>query len=184
MPDRPHADASESLADAALRARRGAPDALATLYHAFADQLFGTAYRILGNRADAEDVLQDVFLGLPEALARYQEEGRLGAWLRRLAARTALMRLRRLRTEAAFGAGLAPPDAAPAPAGVVERLAVAEALDRMPETLRQVFLLKEIEGFTHAEVASLLGITAAASGVRLHRAWIHLRQQLGEGETR
>ncbi len=69
-----------------------------------------------------------------------------------------------------------------ADAGIVERLAVADALGRMPEHLRQVFLLKEVEGFTHDEIGSLLGISAGASGVRLHRAWILIRSLLGIGD--
>ena len=184
MLERPTPDTARPLTDAVRRARQGSTDALALLYTAHGAEVLGTAYRILGNRADAEDALQDVFVGLPEALAHYREEGKLGAWLRRLAARTALMRLRRGRREASFSEDFAPPVPEAASAGVLERLAVADALDRLPEGLRQVFLLKEIEGFTHEEIGEMLGISPGASGVRLHRAWRSLRALLDIREGR
>ena len=157
-------------------------EALAVLYAAHGAEVLGTAYRILGNRADAEDTLQDVFVGLPEALGRYREEGKLGAWLRRLTARAALMRLRRGRRETAFAAAFDRPASGGGDSGVLHRLAVADALDRLPDTLRQVLLLKEVDGFTHDEIAEMLGISPGASGVRLHRAWRAVRALLGPEE--
>jgi RNA polymerase sigma factor (sigma-70 family) len=56
--------------------------------------LFRLAYRLVGAREDAEDVVHDVFVGLPEALGRYEERGSFGGWLKRVTARVALMRLR------------------------------------------------------------------------------------------
>ncbi len=182
MTDQSHRHPAHPAADLVRRARTGSPEALAGLYALYANQIFGTAYRILRNRADAEDVLQDVFVGLPEALANYREQGKLDAWLRRVAARTALMRQRRERSGPSFDDGVDLPVREVADAGIVERLAVADALGRMPEHLRQVFLLKEVEGFTHDEIGSLLGISAGASGVRLHRAWILIRSLLGIGD--
>ncbi|PYO64311.1 MAG: hypothetical protein DMD71_13475, partial [Gemmatimonadetes bacterium] len=75
-------------------ARRGEPPALAALYRAHGAAVFRLAYRLTGTREDAEDVVHDVFVGLPEALLRYEERGRLQSWLKRVAARVALMRLR------------------------------------------------------------------------------------------
>ena len=184
MPERPDPEPAESLAESVRRARHGSADALAALYATYADQVLGTAYRILGNRADAEDTLQDLFVGMPEALTHYREEGKFGAWLRRLAARTALMRLRRQRHEASFADGIDPPAREVAGTGALDRVAVADALARLPEQLRQVFLLKEVEGFTHQEIGDLLGISPGASGVRLHRAWRSLRTLLGTTEDR
>src|SRR6266480_7892321 len=75
--------------------RNGDPAALGLLYDAFGAGLFRLAFRLTGTREDAEDVVHDVFVGLPEALTRYEERGRLGAWLRRVTARVALMRQRK-----------------------------------------------------------------------------------------
>src|SRR2546428_14122685 len=80
--------------DIVAAARRGDPPALAALYRAHGAAVFRLAYRLTGTREDAEDVVHDVFVGLPEALLRYEERGRLESWLKRVAARVALMRLR------------------------------------------------------------------------------------------
>ncbi len=182
MPESLTPDAGHQMTEHVQRARQGSADALAALYHAFGTQVYRTAWWIVGNRADAEDVLQDVFVGLPDALAHYQERGALAAWLRRLTARTALMRLRRQRREASFSAAHDRPSGDSASANVIERVAVADALDRLAEPLRRVFLLKEVEGFSHREIAALLGISVGASEVRLHRAWRRLRELLGTRE--
>src|SRR5213594_4400935 len=93
---RSHDDADTELPDARLAAdaARGNPEALAALYHRHARALLAVAYRLLQRREDAEDVVHDVFLGLPEALRRYEERGSLGAWLKTITTRVALMRLR------------------------------------------------------------------------------------------
>src|SRR5882672_7011733 len=75
-------------------ARDGDLAALGQLYEAFGAGLFRLAYRLTGTREDAEDVVHDVFVGLPDALHRYDERGRLESWLKRVAARVSLMRLR------------------------------------------------------------------------------------------
>src|SRR5437773_10141551 len=86
---------SGSPASLIAEARAGGPEALAALYLEHGAALFRLAYRLTGSREDAEDVVHDVFVGLPEALERYEERGRLGAWLRRVTARVALMRQRK-----------------------------------------------------------------------------------------
>src|SRR5207247_5539503 len=76
-------------------ARAGSPDALSALYLEHGAALFRLAYRLVGAREDAEDVVHDVFVGLPEALRRYEERGSFGGWLKRVTARGAVMNLRR-----------------------------------------------------------------------------------------
>ena len=155
--------------------RDGSLDALGQVYARHSAAVYAAAYRILGTRDDAEDVLQDVFVGLSRALAAYQERGRLEAWLRRVAVRTALMRLRARgrRREQAFDAFPEPAD--PAAEGTLDRVALHDALRRLPEKLRTVFVLKELEGYSHDEVGALLHISANSSAVRLFRAWKLLR---------
>lgn len=167
--------------------RSGSREALGELYRAYADAVFSLAYRLTGSHDDAQDVLQDVFVGLPDALESYSEQGRFESWLKRVTARTALMRMRAQRRKredplepldggALSGMPRNAPDAAAAHA--VDRLAMQTALARLPQTLRAVFLLREVEGYAHDEIAGLLGISAGASATRLSRAWSLLRKDL------
>ena len=166
------------LSDARLvaDAARGSPDALAALYSRYAKQLLAVAYRLLQTTQDAEDVVHDVFVGLPEALRRYEERGSLRSWLHKITARVALMRLRERSARPSVelntlslrdGANTA--DTA---------LSIEQALRTLSPNLRAVLVLKEIEGFTHAEIAAMLDISVGASEVRLHRALAAMRAQL------
>jgi len=169
-----------SETEAVARARLGEPAALAALYHLHGPRLFGLAWRLTGSHADAEDVVQDLFVGLPEALKRYEDRGRLGAWLRTVTVRLVLMRRRaeRRRGEVALGpdvAGSGPPDG-----GVLNRADMDHALRALPDAMRTVFVLKALEGYTHAEIGTLLGIRAGTSEMRYHRAVRRLRTALKE----
>src|SRR5947208_8673973 len=160
-------------------ARAGDPEALASLYRAHGAALYRLAYRLTGTPQDAEDVVHDVFVGLPEALGRYEERGSFAGWLKRVTARVALMRLRTRtrRREVTLDATL-PADQRPAD---VESEALRSAIDALPDQLRSVLVLKEVEGYSHAEVGELLGISEGASRVRLNRAMRRLRKSLEDG---
>ena len=171
-------DLIRQLSDAQLASEvaRGDTHAMAVLYHRHAREMLAVAFRVLQSRADAEDVVHDVFVGLPEALRRYQERGALAAWLRKVTARVALMRLREEsahRTEPLDDGRAAATANAPH-----ETLTIEQALQRLSPRLRAVLVLKEIEGFSHAEIAGLLDISVGASEVRLHRALRTLRAML------
>lgn len=154
-------------------------DHLRALYDCYAKDLYRIAYRLTGSRTDAEDVVQDVFLGLPAALSGYQERGKLDAWIRKVTVRVALGRLRRRSRRKEV-----PLESAPEPSSgrsvhdSVETIDLQRALDALPETLRSVLVLKELEGYSHEEIGELLGIRAGAAKVRLHRAREMLRQRL------
>jgi len=169
---------ARSNAQLAVATRGGDMTALAELYRRFAPVLMGVAYRLLASREAAEDVLHDVFVGLPEALRKYEERGRLDAWLKQVTARFALSVLRHEQTGNRLESTLAPP-VAPHPATTITLHAAVAAL---PPSLRAVLVLKEIEGFSHAEIAAMLGISKGASEVRRHRALVALRKALTEGE--
>lgn len=162
----------------AARAAAGATDALAELYHRYAPRLGLLAGRLLGSRPDAEDVVQDLFVGLPEALGRYRDDGKLEAWLRRIAVNLALKRLRgaRRRREDPLPEDLSTSEAP----GKVDRIQVQRAVNTLPDRLRTVVILKLVEGYSHHEIGELLGITRGASEVRLSRALDRLRQELGD----
>ncbi len=172
----PLPEAPDVTADGDLAARAAAGDtpALGELYRRHAPDLTLLAARLLASRADGEDVVQDLFVGLPEALAGYREAGRLPAWLRRLTVNLALKRLRtvRRRREADIEPVLA------APAANADQVSLRRAVEVLPVSLRTVVVLKVVEGYSHAEIGELLGISRGASEVRLTRALDRLRKAL------
>src|SRR5437870_9769439 len=159
--------------------RAGNPEALAALYREHGAALYRLAYRLTGTREEAEDVVHDVFVGLPEALARYEERGKLTSWLKRVTARVALVRLRARTRRREVGIEATLPTADP-PLDSAS-IALRAAVDALPDPLRAVLVLKEIEGYSHAEVGELLGISTGASRVRLNRAMRRLRKALEDG---
>ncbi|MCU0633478.1 MAG: sigma-70 family RNA polymerase sigma factor [Gemmatimonadaceae bacterium] len=179
----PDSDAVPVDDDIVDRVRAGDPDAFAALFHRHAGRLHRLVRQVVESDDDADDVVQELFIGLPEALERYEERGVLGAWLARVAIRIALTRRRRDGRRA----GLAPTEAdadlfhATPTHGSdpLERLAVDDAIGRLPKPLRDVVLLRIAGGCTHADVAATLGITEGAARVRLHRALRLLHHLLG-----
>lgn len=137
------------------------------------------AWRLTGSIEDAEDVVHDVFVALPGTLARYQERGSIDAWLAQVTARAALMRMRggkRRRETALSDATMVPSTSRSDSAAEYSDLEAEIA--RLPDALRAVFVLREIEGFMHEEIAEMLGISVGASRVRMSRALDALRSAL------
>lgn len=124
-------------------------------------------------------MLHDVFVGLPEALGRYEERGNLTGWLKRVTARVALgrVRSRERRREVPLDLAGSRSEQLADPDGIALQVAV----NQLPHGLRVVIVLKAIEGYSHREVADLLGISVVASRVRVHRALARLRQLLEDG---
>jgi RNA polymerase sigma-70 factor (ECF subfamily) len=166
---------AEALID---RARRGEMDALAQLFREHAPAVHRVAFFLTASADDAEDVVQDVFIGLPEALRGLSDASSFPAWLRRVAARTALMRMRTEKRRRQSSVNDADTVAAPARSDA-DRMSIESAIALLPEELREVFVLKEMEGYAHAEIAGMLEITAGNSEVRLFRARQRLRAILG-----
>lgn len=174
--------ANERSDDAALvqRLAIGDLEALDALFHRHATALLNLARRVTGSTADAEDVVQDLFVGLPMAVRRYTERGSFIAWLRTVTVRLALDRVRRhtRRHEVALDLATEQPARSETPEA---RWDLEGAIAALPDDLRMVFVLKEVEGFSHAEIGRLLGIRTGTSEVRLHRAMRALRRALGGG---
>lgn len=158
--------------------RSGDVDALAEVYRRFAPMLMSVAFRLLRSKESAEDVLHDVFVGLPEAVRKYDERGKFAPWLKQVTARVALSVIRHEETANRLATDVTPR----LQSDVHARMTLDSAVSRLPSALRAVLVLKEVEGFTHAEIASMLGISKGASEVRLHRALSQLRAMLNKGE--
>src|SRR3954470_21405185 len=156
------------LADAdrvVARARAGDPDALEQLYRAFEAPVYNLARRICRTTEDAEDVLQETFFEVCRSIGQYREEGSLWGWVRSIAASKALMRLRRNKyreTDELLE------DAAPARRDDAHlRMDLEAALERLPEVSRAVVWLHDVEGYTHEDIAAMMGKTASFSKSQL-----------------
>lgn len=171
-----------ALHEALSRAQEGDPRALHVLYQRFAPRLYAVALRILRSEDDAQDVVQEVFAALPENLRRYEGRGSFEGWLRRVGTNEALTQLRRRQRRREVRLDGSTPDRhrpiRSREAAIIEAADLEAALDRLSEGLRLVFVLKEVEGYTHVEIAEILGIRPGTSQVRLHRAKRDLRRNL------
>jgi RNA polymerase sigma-70 factor (ECF subfamily) len=160
------------------RARTGDPEALGALYRAFETPVYNLARRICRTTEDAEDVLQETFFEVCRSIGRYREEGSLWGWIRTIAASKALMRLRRNKYRDADElhdqvTGKRQEDSH-------LRMDLEAALERLSDTSRAVVWLHDVEGYTHEEIAAMMGKTASFSKSQLARAHVRLRQWLGE----
>jgi RNA polymerase sigma factor (sigma-70 family) len=171
--------AQPSDAQLVERLRTGDTSAIEALYWRHAPGLLRLANNLTDSRDDAEDVVQDVFVGLERALRHYSEAGTFEKWLRRVTARVALSSRRTAlrRREVDLGPTLVshlPTDATFLP----DRLSIEWAITALPEHLREVFVLKEVEHYSHTEIGEMLGIRRGTSEVRFFRAIRLLRDQL------
>jgi len=168
------------------RCRAGAPEAFEELYRAHAPRLFGLACRFVG-RADAEDLLQDIFLSAHRKLDQYKGDSSLGTWLFRLATNLCLdhLRSRGARFNSVTDAITDEPEATGTASGslsgVVDRLDLERALAELPDGCRVVFVLHDVEGFQHGEIGEMLGIADGTSKSQLHKARMRLRDLLRAG---
>ena len=172
------ADDVVSLRERLDLAMAGDRASLGALFVLYGDMVYGVAHRYTTSSADAEDVTQDLFVRLPTALRGFTgATAGFPAWLRRVAVRQALVLLRsgRRRREVSID-GVASLVARADHA--LDRLTIQSALTRLSDEHRTVFLLRELEGFDHREIAEMLGISVANSEVRLHRARRQLRDLL------
>jgi RNA polymerase sigma-70 factor (ECF subfamily) len=154
---------------------------MAVAYTRYAGGIHRTLTGFLGDRVEAEDVLHDLFVGLPDALRRYEERGVFGAWLRRVALRLALQRRRKQgRRREVSDEALAPRGERAAADGLADRLAVEGALAALPEGQRTVVVLRELEGWSHRDIAAFLDLRVGAVMTRHCRGMQRLRTLLEE----
>ena len=173
--------------DAALveRCRQGDLTAFEEIYRAHAGRLFSVACRMVGNPADAEDLLQEIFLSAHRKLDGFRGESALGTWLYRLATNHCLdyLRSRAGRTNQLTDAldddvGRYEAGSSGLAEQTVTRMDLERSLARLPEGCRVAFVLHDIEGLEHKEVAEALGIAEGTSKSQVHKARLRLRALL------
>jgi RNA polymerase sigma-70 factor (ECF subfamily) len=186
---------SDEYDEAALIAQLKAGDktACAECIEVHSPLVYRLALRLMGNEAEAEDVLQETFLNAFRGIDSFEGRSGLGTWLYRIAYNAAMMKLRKtdpytisveesLDTDGQFVVPKELFDWCCLPEKDFENDEVREELEaaigELPESLRVVFVLRELEGLSTADTAKTLGISAGAVKVRLHRARLWLRERL------
>ncbi|HEU5169777.1 MAG TPA: RNA polymerase sigma factor [Gemmatimonadales bacterium] len=167
------------------RVLAGDPSAERALYDAHVDRVFRLAYRLAGDADGAQDYTQETFIRAFARLTDFRGESALSTWICSIAVSVALNGLRktkRLRSrEVELGhleAAAAGPGRQGAEPDLKERL--ARAIDDLPEGYRTVFVMHDVEGYTHEEIGRALGVRTGTSKAQLFRARAKLRTALAD----
>lgn len=153
------------------------------LYDRHARRVHRLAYRISGDEELACDLVQDVFVRAFAQLAHFRGESAFTTWLHRIAVTTALNQMRKVRRIREREEVLEDPDAHASPVREVDpdlRSRLHAAIDALPEGLRMTVLLHDLEGYTHAEIGTMLGVAEGTSKARLFEARARLRESLDD----
>jgi RNA polymerase sigma-70 factor (ECF subfamily) len=161
------------------RATQGDAEAIRELYRRYAPRVFAVVRRLAGEDALAEDWSQEAWVRAIRALPSFRGESRFSTWLYRIAVNSALhgrrWRQRRTKDEVELPETLPQTAVADRP---VLRIAIEQALDSLPAGMRQVLVLHDIEGYTHEEIATFLGVTPGTSKSQLFKARARMRNVL------
>lgn len=175
--------------DLVKRAQEGDSDAFGALFEAHRSRIYSVCLRMTSNAAEAEDLTQDAFLQAFRKIAKFRGDSAFSTWLHRIAVNTVLMHFRKnslsqisldepysdsegskIRRE--YGTrdkGLA---------GCVDRVALARAMKDLPPGYRTIFLLHEVEGYEHQEIAEMLSCSVGNSKSQLYKAKLRFRELL------
>ena len=162
------------------RAMEGDHGAFERLYHGHVGRVFALARRMAGSEV-AEDLTQEVFIRAWQKLGTFKGQARFGTWLHRLAINHILSRretMARRDARRVVGEGILDRISAPRRRDSAAAMDIETALTRLPEGAREVFVLYDVEGYPHDEIAGLMGISVGTSKSQLHRARKLLREQL------
>ncbi len=163
------------------RLRRGDMRAYEQIYRLFERPVFTLAYRLLGDRDEAQEILHDAMLAVLDKLGQFRGEAPFWGWLRQIATNEALMRLRKRKLD--YVEELPEPEAALAHLPLsFEAHDLERALAGLPATTRSVLWLYYVEGFKHDEIASAFGKSLSFSKTQVLRGTQKLRDLLGTGK--
>jgi RNA polymerase sigma-70 factor (ECF subfamily) len=185
----PTAPPDPAEADALSRAQAGDHHAFAQLYSLHKRRIYSLCLRMVGNIAEAEDLTQEAFLQLHRKISTFRGDSAFSTWLHRLAINVVLMQLRKKGLSLiSLDEAMEPvPDEGPgrsfgapdlALSGTIDRLALERAVADLPAGYRLIFILHDIEGYEHNEIASMLECSIGNSKSQLHKARMRLRDAL------
>lgn len=178
------------------RAQSGDIDAFEALVERHRDAVYALALRMTRSDADAAEIAQDTFLAAYQHLPEFRGDAAFSSWVHRIAANNALMRIRKQRVKQAAEDELRGPEfnergslVEPPPIRFVRaadeeildaelRRAIRQATDQLPDSYREVFLLKDVEGLSYEQIAEITQDSVPAVKSRLHRARLALREAI------
>jgi RNA polymerase sigma-70 factor (ECF subfamily) len=161
------------------RAQEGDPVAIREIYRMYSPRVFAIVKRLAADDGLAEDWAQEAWVRIFRALGTFRGDARFTTWLHRIAVNSALhgrrWRERRVKHEAPI------PESMPVrakPEETLLRLRLEKAMQQLPERMRQVLVLHDVEGYTHEDIAEFLGVTAGTSKSQLFKARARMRELL------
>jgi RNA polymerase sigma-70 factor (ECF subfamily) len=166
-------------ADWIERAQRSDAQAFESLYRMHIDKIYGLCLRMTGIVAEAEDCAQDAFIQAWNRIDRFRGDSAFATWLHRIAVNAVLGRMRKSKREQDRLQVVTDDMTSPVSvADTGELRDLSEAVDKLPEGARHVFVLYAVYGYSHNEASEMLGIAPGTSKAQLHRARRLLAQQL------
>jgi RNA polymerase sigma-70 factor (ECF subfamily) len=183
-----------SEAEAVERAKTGDAEAFQTLYDMHKRRVYSLCLRMTANVAQAEDLTQEAFLQLFRKIGTFRGESAFSTWLHRMAVNVVLMHLRRKSLpvvpledtlESEEDTTRKEPGAPDLKlSGTVDRLQLQRAVDDLPAGYRTIFVLHDVEGYEHNEIAGIVGCSVGNSKSQLHKARLKLREALTKRKVR
>lgn len=161
--------------------RRGNRKAQFRLYELYSKAMFNTAYRITGNREEAEDMLQEAFTDCFRNIGSYRTESTFGAWLKTIVINRCISRIRKRETELVYIDDYSRHEVSEEESPETtwpDQTVIARAVERLPDGYRVVLSLYLLEGYDHTEIAGILGISESTSKTQYLRAKDKLRKIL------
>ena len=187
----PYATATDawSEAEAIEHAKQGNAMAFEFLYHMHKRRVYSLCLRMTGNTAESEDLAQEAFLQLFRKIGTFRGESAFSTWLHRLSVNVVLMHLRRKSLPETPLEEFTEPTHEDGPrreigardqnlAGSVDRVNLERAIERLPPGYRTIFVLHDMEGYEHNEIAAMMGCSIGNSKSQLHKARMKLRDLL------
>ena len=181
-------------AEAIRRAQEGDAAAFERIYRLHGRRVYSLCLRMVGNTAEAEELAQEAFLQLFRKIHTFRGDSAFSTWLHRLAVNVVLMRLRKKTLAQTSLEEMAEPDeetGGPGKdlgtldmrlSGSIDRVNLERAIDQLPPGYKTVFVLHDIQGYEHNEIAELMGCSIGNSKSQLHKARMRLRELLQEAE--
>jgi RNA polymerase sigma-70 factor, ECF subfamily len=179
-------------AEAIRLAQAGDATAFEFLYHLHSRRVYALCLRMVNNPSDAEDLMQEAFLQLFRKIGTFRGESAFSTWLHRMTVNVVLMRLRKKSLPVASLEETTDPDEETggprkdigAPdlrlSGAIDRVNLERSVEKLPPGYRTVFVLHDVQGYEHNEIADIMGCSVGNSKSQLHKARTRLRDLLQE----